>query len=89
MRKKGLIVVMEEGSGRILAVRLTSLRRLDYEFEQLTDYFQLGASEEFVPLHPISQTFAIRLKRPVPRFKIHTDQDVAFPAFPPSSQPLP
>ena len=85
---KGLILVMEEGSGRIVAARLAPIRRVDYEFEQLTDYFQLGAAEENVPLVPISQTFAIRLKRVSPHPKIQTDQDVTLP-LPSSPQLLP
>jgi len=79
---------MEEASGRILAARLVPAHRADYEFEQLTDYFQLGAAEQIIPLSKISQTFAIRLKRTARDPKIQTDQDVTLPAFP-SSPPLP
>lgn len=87
MAAKSLILVMDEGSGRILAARLVSARRAEYEFEQLTDYFQLGATEETIPLVDISQTFAIRLKRTVRAPKIQTDQDVTLPVLP-SSPPL-
>ena len=79
MAAKVLILVMEEGSGRILAVRISSMNRIDYDFERLIDHFQLGASEENVTLFPIAQTFAIRLKRVTPDPKIQTDQDVALP----------
>ena len=78
---KGLILVMEEGSGRIVAARFAPLRRADYEFEQLTDYFQLGCTEEIIPLTSIAKTFVIRLK-PVRRTpKIQADQDITLPLF--------
>jgi hypothetical protein len=86
MAAKGLILVIEEGSGRILAARMASVRRVEYEFEQLTDYFQLGASEESIPLTSISKTFAIRLKRTAQGPKLQTDQDVTLPVL--SSSPL-
>lgn len=85
---KGLILVMEEGSGRILAARLAPLGRAEYEFEQLTDYFQLGAAEETIPLASISKTFVVRLKQVKRAPKIQVDQDVTLPLFP-SSQLLP
>ena len=88
MAAKALILVMEEGSGRIMGVRVVSAIRAEYEFEQLMDYFQLGAAEESIPLVPISQTFAIRLKRIEPHPKIQTDQYVILPISP-SSRPLP
>jgi hypothetical protein len=88
MAAKGLILVMEEGSGRILAARLAPVPRADYEFEQLTDYFQLGAAEETIPLVKISQTFAIRLKRTARDPKFQADQNVTLPVFS-SSPPLP
>jgi hypothetical protein len=88
MAAKGLILVMEEGSGRILAARIAPLSRAEYEYEKLIDHFQLGASEETIPLSTISQTFAICLKRTARDPKIQTDQDVTLPLFP-SSHLLP
>ncbi len=87
MAAKGLILIMEEGSGRILAVRMAPANRAEYEFEQLIDQFQLGAAEEKIPLVPIAQTFAIRLKRIEPHPKIQADQYVILPISS-SSQPL-
>lgn len=88
MAAKGLILIMEEGSGRILAVRMATASRAEYEFEQLTDHFQLGASEESIPLVAVAQTFAIRLKRIEPRPPIQADQYVILPISS-SSRPLP
>ena len=87
MAKKGLILITDEKSGRIVAVRVTSLRRVAYEFERLIDHFDIGATEEPVMLVPIAQTFAIRLKRMTPVSKIHTDHGVTL-SLSPSSQPL-
>lgn len=88
MAAKGLILVMEEGSGRILSVRIVSASRAEYEYEQLINYFQLGAAEEHIPLVAIAQTFAIQLKRVEPHPKIQIDQNVTLPVFP-SSRRLP
>ena len=88
MAAKGLILVMEEGSGRIVAARLAPLRRADYEFEQLTDYFQFGCVEETIPLTSIAKTFVVRLKQVQRAPKIQADQDITLPLFP-SSQRLP
>jgi hypothetical protein len=87
MAAKTLILVMEEGSGRILAARIAPLSRAEYECQKLVDYFQLGAAEETIPLSAISQTFTIRLNRATRGPKIQTDQDITLPVFP-SSQPL-
>lgn len=86
MAAKALILVIEEGSGRILAARVVPAHRAEHEFEQLTDHFQLGAAEEPLSLVAISQTLAIRLKRTTSPAKIRTDQDVIVPLFssPPS-----
>ena len=88
MAARGLILVIEEGSGRIVAARFAPLRRADYEFEQLTDYFQLGCVEETIPLTSIAKTFVIRLKQVHQTPKIQADQDITLPLFP-SSQLLP
>ena len=88
MAAKGLILIMEEGSGRILAVRIAPMNRAEYEFEQLTDYFQLGASEETIPFVTVSQTLIIRLKRIEPHPKIQADQYVIVPLAS-LSRPLP
>ena len=62
MAAKGLILVTDEGSGRILAAKIVSANRAEYEFERLIDHFQLGAEGD-TSLKSIAQTFAIRLKR--------------------------
>lgn len=81
MSKKGLILIMEEGSGRILAARVSSCRRVEYEFEKLMDYFHLGSAEEVLPLVSVDKTFVIRLKRMKRAPRIQTDQDVTLPLF--------
>ena len=85
MAAKGLLLVMEEGSGRILAARIVPAHRLPYEYEQLVDHFEFGATD-WGALSAISQTFAIQLKRMVPKPTIQTDQQVTVPV---SSSPRP
>ena len=87
MAAKGLILIMEEGSGRILAAKIVSINRVEYEFERLLDHFQFDTQTE-ISLKSISQTFAIGLKRVARIPIIQTDQNVTIPISS-SFRPLP
>ena len=87
MAVKGLILVIEEKSGRILAAKVISANRVEYEFERLTDHFDFGVPGWDV-LSPISQTFVIRLKPISPSPTIQVDQNVTI-LISSSPRPLP
>lgn len=60
-----LILVVDETSGRILGAELVPQPWAEGEFNRLIDHFQFGA-EDYDSLKPVSQVFALRLKRFLP-----------------------
>ena len=60
---KILILVMAEYSRKILAVQVVPQESAEHEFNRLIDHFEFGGTD-WDTLQPVSQTFALRLKRP-------------------------
>jgi len=56
-------VVIDEVSRKILAAQIVSQDTAEHEVNRLIDHFQFGG-RDWDTLQPISQTFALRLKRP-------------------------